>query len=169
MLKESLLQIGISEEQAETVLRLHAETLKDYVPKVQFDEAKAQVKASADQAAAQISAYKMDNAVNLQLTKSGAKDPNVVKHLVDLSKVSLEGDTITGLENQLDTLKEAYAYLFEPSMPRLSGREPSGGGVSYDAYNKENPFKKETFNLTAQSRLIRDNPEYAEKLRRLAN
>jgi len=163
MLKDALLQLGLSEDQAEKALGLHTEAIKDYVPKSQLEEATSQV---AEQAANQIAAYKLDSALNLQLMKSGVKDTTIIKHLLDLSQISLDGDSITGLDNQIEGLKESYEYLFEPSMPHLSGREPNGGGGSQSTRN--NPFKKETFNLTEQSRLMRDDPEQAERLRKAA-
>ena len=38
MTKEQLLEMGLSEEQADKVLAAHKEELKGYIPKARFDE-----------------------------------------------------------------------------------------------------------------------------------
>lgn len=203
MKKEALIQLGLTEEQAEKAMKLHSETVQGLVPKDKLDEAvtekerlesslkerdkqldelkgaagtSAELKQKLDEAisknkedtekaAAEFAAYKKDNAVNLQLYKSGAKNLKAVKALLDLSKVSVDGDNVIGLQEQLDALKKSDEFLFDPS---ISGREPYGGDKTSPDEYKDNPFKKETFNLTKQGQLIRDNPELAEKLRKAA-
>ena len=204
MQKEALLQIGLTEEQADKILGLFAESiLKSYVPKEKLEEAEKEnirlttslkerdtqlegLKATAglseelqkkldaaiaknqkdsEQAAAEFAAYKKDNSINLYLLKIGAKNAKAVKALLDLDKVSVDGENLIGIKEQLDALKISDAYLFEPIM---SGREPSGGGSSYENEPKDNPFKKETWNLTKQGQLFKENPELYKKLKAAA-
>jgi len=169
MQRETLLQIGLSEEQANNVLELHAGALKEYVPRDAFNEAMAQNKAEAERAAKELSAHKIDTAITLHLSNAGVKSPKLMKQLLDLSKISMEGETLTGIQEQLGELRETDAYLFHSDRDRLSGREPmsgSGGGSSNELRN--NPFKKETLNLTEQSKLMRENPELAKRLQAAA-
>ena len=168
MLKEALLQLGLSEEQANNVLELHATTLKDYVPRESFDAAVAQNKADAERATSELAAYKMDSAITLQLTNAGVKNPKILRPLLDLSKISMDGESLTGLEEQLTELRESDDYLFHTDNSTLTGREPFSG-VSYSVgENRKNPFKTETFNLTEQSRIIRDNPAEAARMKAAA-
>lgn len=55
---------------------------------------------------------------------------------------------------------EIFGRAFEAT-GTTGGGASGGGGVS----GKANPFKKETWNLTEQGRVTRDNPELAQKLR----
>ena len=105
MQKETLLQMGLTEEQANNVLELHAGALKEYVPKEAFKEALAQNKADSERAASELAAYKVENAIMLHLSSIGAKNPKIIKPLLDLSKISMEGDTLTGIQEQLEVLR----------------------------------------------------------------
>lgn len=116
-------------------------------------------------AAENLAAYKKDNAVNFALANAGAKNPKAVIALLDLSKVSLDGENLIGLTDQLEALKTSDPYLFD-TVPNLSGYVSKGGSNGYTPGNepKDNPFKKETWNLTKQGELLRDNPELYKKL-----
>lgn len=200
MTKEVLIQLGLTEEQAEKVLGIYNEAVQNLVPKEKLEEAAAEKlqlgegikerdkqleelkgaagtseelkkkldeaiaknKADSEQAAAELAVYKKDNAVNMQLMKLGAKNIKAVKALIDLGKVSIDGENVIGLQEQLEAVKTSDPYLFEPA---ITGREPySGDKTPADEY-KDNPFRKETFNLTKQGQLMRDNPELARKLK----
>lgn len=52
----------------------------------------------------------------LENTLSGAKVKNTraLKALLDMDTIKLDGDTLKGLDDQLNKLKESDAYLFEP-------------------------------------------------------
>jgi len=202
MTKEALLQLGLTEEQADQVLGLHTETIQDLVPKDKLAEAAterdnlanalqkrdnqlnelqnsvgdnkglqkqladaiAKNEADSRAAAEAFAAYKKNNAVDLHLMKAGAKNPIAVKALLDLEKVSVDGDNLLGLTDQLEALKTSDAYLFD-TVPLLSGREPgAGSGGGGYGNTKDNPFKKETWNLTKQAALYKENPELAKKM-----
>lgn len=203
MMKDALIQLGLTEEQADKVIGLHSEALQTYVPKTKLDEAEtekerlttslmerdqqlealkgvagasedlkkkldeaiAKNKADSEQAAADFAAYKKDNAVNLQLMKLGAKNMKAVKALLDLTKVSIDGENLIGLQDQLDVLRESDAYLFDPT---LAGREPYGGDKTPPDEYKNNPFRKETFNLTKQGQILKENPDLARRLKAAA-
>jgi hypothetical protein len=66
------------------------------------------------------------------------------------------------LDNWIETLRN------DPNNQNLFRAPASGAGgdpSGRSAVPSSNPFKKETFNLTEQMRLIRENPDRAEKLR----
>ena len=73
--------------------------------KKQLDEAIAKNKADSETAAAELAAYKKDSAVNIALAQFGAKNPKAVAALLDLSKVSLDGENLIGLKDQLEAVK----------------------------------------------------------------
>lgn len=53
--------------------------------------------------------YALDGA----LAKAKAKNVKAVKSLLDLTKLSYEGETVKGLDEQLEALRKSDAYLFD--------------------------------------------------------
>ena len=100
-----------------------------------------------------------------------AHDPDLVASLIDKGKIEVDeqGNIKTGLDDQINALRESKAFLFVQKqadqqtakfkgMNPADGREPSKGGI-------KNPWSKEHFNLTEQGRLLRENPDLAEQLK----
>lgn len=97
------------------------------------------------------------------LNKAGAKNAKAVKALLDTESIKLDGETLLGLDDQLKVLKESDAYLFGEDEPAgLKGRKPHEGGTGTQGI--KNPWSKESFNLTEQGRLLREDPELAKQL-----
>ncbi|NLI90189.1 MAG: scaffolding protein [Epulopiscium sp.] len=113
-----------------------------------------------------ITALRKETSIELALKDEKAKNIKAVKALLDLDKVSLDGDNLIGLEEQLKTLKESESYLF--GTDTLKGRNPNPPKDPMDPEYKNNPFSKDTFNLTEQGRLVKENPELAAKLQAAA-
>src|SRR5690606_22865001 len=55
--------------------------------------------------------------LELALKDAKAKNPKAVKALLDAEKISLDGDNLVGLEEQLTALKESDSYLFGDGEP----------------------------------------------------
>ena len=60
------------------------------------------------------------------LVKAKARDIEVVLPLIDLEKVTLTESGLDGLKEQLDTLKESKAYLFDTEDPGQPAKGKSG-------------------------------------------
>ena len=60
-----------------------------------------------------IAAVKLDSAVNMALVEAKAKNPKLAKAALDMSVIKLDGDKLLGLTEQIDTLKQSDAYLFD--------------------------------------------------------
>jgi len=135
--------------------------------KRQLAEAIAKNEETGRQAAAELAAYKTDKAVEMQLIKLGAKNHTAVKALIDMNKVKLDGEILLGFSEQIEAIKTSDPYLFGSV---LSGREPGAGNGNNTPPDglKENPFKKETWNLTKQGDLLRDNPYLYHKMKAAA-
>lgn len=100
---------------------------------------------------------KLDNAVEIALMSSGAKNSKAVKALLNLEKAVLgEDGKITGLEEQIKALKTAEdsSFLFAET-PKVKGANPAGnpgkdGDVDFknmtysqiEKYLAENPGAK---------------------------
>lgn len=76
---------------------------------------------------------------------------------------SKDGQTKLGIAEWVSELPKKWEYLFEPS----SGGGASGGsagGAGSSGAAGTNPWKKETFNLTEQGKILKQNPELAARL-----
>jgi hypothetical protein len=71
-----------------------------------------------------ISAIKLDSAVNMALVNAKAKNPKLAKAALDLSIIKMDGDNLTGFTEQLGKLKESDPYLFEEEQTQ---QEEKGG------------------------------------------
>lgn len=114
-----------------------------------------------------IAALRKETSIELALKDEKAKNIKAVKALLDLGKVSLDGNNLIGLEEQLKTLKEKESYLFGEDTIRGRGTNPPGD-LSTIEY-KNNPWSNEYFNLTEQGRIFREDPELAARLKSAVN
>lgn len=77
-----------------------------------------------------------------------------------------EGETVS-LDAWVEGLTADAPHLFESNAG--GGASSNGsGGAGFGTGGGRNPFKKETWNLTEQGRLLRANPVLADQLRRAA-
>jgi len=56
---------------------------------------------------------KFDKELDIAMSKTGAKNTTALKALLNLEKIKLEEDKLTGFEEQLEVIKKANEYLFE--------------------------------------------------------
>jgi len=93
---------------------------------------------------AEIKKMKIDNALVNAIREAGGKNPTAISALIkDLDKAELlEDGTIKGLSEQLKTLKEKEAYLFEAEGGSFKGIKPGEGGkggqggITKEQFNK---------------------------------
>lgn len=99
-----------------------SESLKEQINKLQEDNKKA-----SQDYEAKIHNMKLDNAITLALVNAKAKNAKAVRALLDLEKAELDGETIKGLDKQIEALKTSDAYLFEGGKPDVKGAKPGEG------------------------------------------
>lgn len=101
------------------------EALKNTIKQLQNEN-----KSTKEQYEANISKIKLDNAVDNALGNAKAKNSKAVRALLDMEKIKFENDNLSGLNEQIEALKEAEdsKFLFEeikePAKPSFSGVEP---------------------------------------------
>lgn len=162
MNKKTLMELGLTEEQADAVMKgLDGE----YVPKARFNEINEakqgleqqiaerdkqldelkkvdaeglQQKIEELQAAnkeavaahqAELAGLRLDGAIELALTQARAKNSKAVAALLDREKIKIDGERVSGLDEQLQALKKDNDYLFESessSAPDVRGFRPAG-------------------------------------------
>ena len=115
-------------------------------------------KASATEYETKLKDLQFSNAIKLAIADK-AQDVDLVAGLFDKSKLILGDDgKITGLDEQVKTLQESKAFLFKTAA--APGYKPNGG----DGGSMKNPFAKESFNLTEQGKILKENPAQAKAL-----
>lgn len=187
MKKEELVAKGLSEEQAQAVMDIWNETIKGFVPKERFDEVNGKLKeanttidtlkkSNADngELQRQVKEYKekvtileataantrKEYALKDKLKEAGVVDADYIIYKqggIDKFAFDKEGNPV-GIDDVVKPLKESSPHLFkaEPG----ADYKPAGGGTP----PSKNPFAKDSFNLTEQGKLLRENPAQAKAL-----
>lgn len=187
MKKEDLVAKGLSEEHAQIAVDAWNDAVKGFVPKERLDEVSGKLKEAnttietlkkdnADNEALQgeVKKYKervteletaaansqKEYALKDKLKEAGAVDADYIiyKH-GGLDKFTFDQDgKPVGIDDIVQPLKESSPHLFkaEPG----ANYNPAGGGT----LPMKNPFAKDSFNLTEQGKLLRDNPAQAHVL-----
>lgn len=128
------------------------DALKNQIKSLQDANKKAQ-----EEADAKMKELRINDAIKLAIVDK-AQDVDIVSSLFDKTKLILGDDgKITGLDEQLKELQKNKAFLFKQAGPNPK-YDPKGG----TGKPSTNPFAKDTFNLTEQGRLLRENPEQAK-------
>lgn len=187
MKKEDLVAKGLSEEQAQAVMDAWNETMKGFVPKERFDEVNGKLKeanttidslkkenADNEELQKQVKEYK-EKVTSLEATAANTRKEYVLKEKLTAAGV-LDADYViykqggiekfvfdkdgspVGIDDTLKPLKESSPHLFKAEQP--GGYKPNGGGNPPAA----NPWKKDSFNLTEQGRIYKENPTQAKEL-----
>lgn len=187
MKKEELVAKGLSEEQAQAVMDIWNEAIKGFVPKERFDEVNGKLKeanttidtlkksnADNEELQRQVKEYKekvtileataantrKEYALKDKLKEAGVVDADYIIYKqggIDKFTFDKEGNPV-GIDDVVKPLKESSPHLFKTE-PGADYR-PAGGGTP----PSKNPFAKDSFNLTEQGKLLRENPAQAKAL-----
>ena len=108
-----------------------------------------------------IKTLKIDTAITKALSKSGAMNETILTGLLDRTKIAIgEDNTITGIQEQINALKESDPYLFK--------QDSIKGVVPGDATPKTNDgITKEQFNKMSyldRAKLQESNPDLYSEL-----
>lgn len=80
--------------------------------------------------AEQLKQLKMDSAIENGLIKAGAVNTKAVKALLDAGKISLDGDNVLGLDDQIKALRETEKWAFAAQTAPKSGDRHGTSGTS---------------------------------------
>ncbi len=112
---------------------------------------------------AELGKARKESATKLAIIKANPKDvSDILPHIKQDSITITEAGEISGLEEQLKTLKEGKPYLFNEEVPGGTGGS-KGGGPRRGGNETKNPWAKDSFNLTEQGKLLKENPELAKQ------
>lgn len=99
----------------------------------------AALRKSFDDLTAKHNATIKANAIRDALAEYKPRDASVIMHLIDHEKVTVEADgkVVSGLKEQVESLKAASAYLFSDAPDPAGGNPnpaPAGGGFDMNAF-----------------------------------
>ena len=106
----------------------------------------------------QIDKLKKETAIKTAIADK-AQDIDIVAKLFDMDKITVDEDgKVSGVDEQLTAMQESKKFLFKTNEVQVDYTPRSGKIKSI------NPFAKDTFNLTEQGQLLKDDPEKAKAL-----
>lgn len=79
----------------------------------------------------QVKKLRTDTLIEAKLAKEGAVNTKAVRALLNLDKISLDGENLVGLDDQLTALKTTEKWAFTPAAQGKSGQlqgKPAGAG-----------------------------------------
>ena len=108
----------------------------------QIEELKQQNETTKTEYEKKLEQQAFDHKLETSLSSAKVKNAKAVKALLDMDTIKLDGDTLKGLDDQLNKLKESETYLFEveeePNTPEIvSPGNPNGG----DSNTNNDPFE----------------------------
>ena len=160
-------QVKVHEDKAKELSKTVKELQKDVdaseALKLKLDDLEGKLGAKDKE----IEKVKFDFKLEAKMKEVGAKNIKAIKALIDMEQVKLgEGGELEGFDTQIEALKESDSYLFEEVGKGTLGS--AGNHKRDNGANTKNPFSKEHFNLTEQSKLFIENPTLAKQLQELA-
>lgn len=175
--KETFNQVNEAKKQLDTDLKERDKQLTELKKSVgdnkalqdQIEKLQADNKTKDEEHKTKLNDLAIASAVKLTLAGE-VHDPDMVLGILDKTKIKLADDgKVEGLDDQVKALQSSKAFLFVEKevdgKGKFTGIKPAeskdkGGGGG----GQKNPWKKETFNLTEQGRILRDDPDLAKQL-----
>lgn len=149
------------------------EDLKKVDPKALQSEIETLKEANASTATeyqGKLATQQKQFALETALRDAKARDPKLALSALglDLDAVLIKEGVVVGLDGHITALKESHDYLFEADEGETGSGNPNystGNHSKGSGSGGNNPFNKDSFNLTEQGRLLRDEPERFKQLK----
>lgn len=116
-------QIGERDKQLDELKKVDAAGLQAEIARLQGENTKAKTDFDV-----QLKGIKLKAALEARLAKEKAVDVTAVSALLDHSKISLDGENLIGVDDQIKALRDSKKWAFESSdVPGAGGNPPPGG------------------------------------------
>ncbi|MGX7328060.1 phage scaffolding protein [Enterococcus bulliens] len=124
MKREHLSELGLSKEQIDSVMAEYGKSVEDYQSKLnqykeEVDSLTNTLATSQKELEEKYTNEQKDFAIKYALKNTDTHDPELLSLLLDRDAIQLENGDVTGLNEQLETLKESKAFLFKSSEQTL--------------------------------------------------
>ena len=147
-------ELSTASETIEDLKKNNADNAKLQQKVKDYEVETARLKTEADNT-------RKEYALKDKLKEAGVTDADyIIYKQGGLDKFTFDKDgKVIGLDDVLKPMRESSPHLFK-NAGGTGGYNPAGGGNPPG----NNPFAKETYNLTEQGRLFKQNPEQARQL-----
>lgn len=147
-------ELSTASETIEDLKKNNADNAKLQQKVKDYEVETARLKTEADNT-------RKEYALKDKLKEAGVTDADyIIYKQGGLDKFTFDKDgKVIGLDDVLKPMRESSPHLFK-NAGGAGGYDPAGGGKP----PVNNPFAKETYNLTEQGRLFKQNPEQARQL-----
>ncbi|MDE6579112.1 MAG: phage scaffolding protein, partial [Ruminiclostridium sp.] len=130
-------QLADRDKQLEALGKVKPEDLQDEIKRLKDEN-----ETTAKKFAAEIAAFKLNGAIENRLLKEGAVNTKAVRALLDNEKIKLgEDGSLTGLDEQIKTLRESEKWAFAQPAKQVPG---SGGNPAPAEEPKKQPLPSGT-------------------------
>lgn len=96
-----------------------------------------------------------------QIAEFGAKSAKAVRGFLDIEALKASKEQTTDIKNALEAIKTDNDYLFNGA---AGSPTIVKGATAGNQSLITNPWKKDTFNLTEQGKIFKENPDLAKQL-----
>ncbi len=96
--------------------------------KVKVEQLEKDNKAKDDDYQTKLKQVQFDNALEQSLKGTNTKNVKALKALLDIEKVKLDGETLIGLNEQIEAIKKSNDYLFEKTVKGTGAFNTGGAG-----------------------------------------
>lgn len=147
-------ELSTASETIEDLKKNNADNAKLQQKVKDYEVETARLKTEADNT-------RKEYALKDKLKEAGVTDADyIIYKQGGLDKFTFDKDgKVIGLDDVLKPMRESSPHLFK-NAGGAGGYDPAGGGKP----TVNNPFAKETYNLTEQGRLFKQNPEQARQM-----
>ena len=112
-------------ELSEKVKKLEPLAKDNEALKSELDKIQNESKEAREALEGKLKKQALDHAVDKVLSEAGARNAKAVRALLDEGKITMDGENILGLTDQLEAVKKEHDYLFGEVKP--TGKPPKKG------------------------------------------
>lgn len=122
MKRETLVELGLTKEQVDSVMGEYGKSLNDVKERLtaaegERDQFKNQFEDQQSELEKTFTDKSKEFGIHHALKNAGTLDESLVNGLLDREKITIDGNDINGLTEQLEALRESKGFLFEPNKP----------------------------------------------------
>lgn len=147
MKRETLSEFGLSKEQIDSVLGEYGKSVNDLKERLtaaegERDQFKSQFDTQKTELETSFAEKQKDFAIQYAMKNSDTLDSGLVIGLLDRDKISIKDGELSGLNEQLESIKQERSFLFKseeqtPPTPQIvaSGNPTGGSFTEKDAFS----------------------------------
>lgn len=146
MKRETLVELGLTKEQMDVIFAEHGKSITEIRTRLEAaekerDELQQSFNSQKEQFDSQSLEQQKEFAIGYMMKNADLHDKDLVLGLLDKEKISITDGEVTGLNEQLESIKESKPFLFKESEPKgsptitVSGNPRAAAAPEKDAFS----------------------------------